>query len=119
MCCVLNITEAGMQPDQPRSQTSQQFSIIYNKTQVSSKVIWGIQAEDKWKRNDTDRDAASLPLGHGGIPMNESKSYMQSQGRGSTCKKMNHIPFATELSLAQTPFVLAQFSHKRCIWSHF
>lgn len=38
MCCILSITEAGKQPEQPRSKTSRQFSISAVKLKSAAKL---------------------------------------------------------------------------------
>lgn len=48
MCCVLNITEAGMQPDQPRSQTSQQLSI----STIKLKSLAKLSEESRLRTNE-------------------------------------------------------------------
>lgn len=55
MCCILSITEAGKQPEQPRSKTSRQFSISAVKLKSAAKLseefrLWTTNG----KGNDTD-----------------------------------------------------------------
>lgn len=55
MCCILSITEAGKQPEQPRSKTSRQFSISAVQLKSAAKLseefrLWTVNG----KGNDTD-----------------------------------------------------------------
>lgn len=38
MCCILSVTEAGQQPEQPRSKTSRQFSTSAVKPKSAAKL---------------------------------------------------------------------------------